>query len=379
MTAVTDPAPAPVTRRPGRGTVVWPAVAGAWLLFVLAHTYLSGRAWWWNLPDLLPPVALLVVPLLLVVVVAVAVRRRSRLVGLGLAVAALLLGWSGNGVVAATLWHRPPPAPADAVTVFAWNTWYWDELLAIGPNGERTRDPDRFYSYLHAQDADVYLLQEYLYLTPELDPLPVDGLDRLRREFPGFHVAAVGELVTVSRYPIVREHPVDLRPFLDRQWPDLPPADSRLPEYHTVKTLRTDLLVGERVLSVYNSHLHVPMVGLPARRSDTADDTLARHDLRQADYRALTADVEDNPHPVLLAGDLNTSSSMRLLRTLPDRLVDAGAALDSPYPVSWARYGLPLWRLDWLFTTDDVSVHRYLMVDPDGLSDHTGQLAVVSL
>ncbi|MER7166908.1 endonuclease/exonuclease/phosphatase family protein [Micromonospora sp. NPDC000207] len=379
MTAVTDPAPAPVTRRPGRGTVAWPVVAGAWLLFVLSHTYLSGRAWWWNLPDLLPPVALLVVPLLLVVVVAVAVRRRARLVGLGLAVAALLLGWSGNGVVAATLWHRPPPAPADAVTVFAWNTWYWDELLAIGPDGERTRDPDRFYSYLHAQDADVYLLQEYLYLTPELDPLPVDGLDRLRREFPGFHVAAVGELVTVSRYPIVREHPVDLRPFLDRRWPDLPPADSRLPEYHTVKTLRTDLLVGGRVLSVYNSHLHVPMVGLPARRSDTADDTLARHDLRQADYRALAADVEDNPHPVLLAGDLNTSSAMRLLRTIPDRLVDASPALGSPYPVSWARYGLPLWRLDWLFTTDDVTVHRYLMVDPAGLSDHTGQLAVVSL
>ncbi|KXK60080.1 hypothetical protein AWW66_20695 [Micromonospora rosaria] len=377
MTAVADPAPAPPVRRRRWGARLLLAAAGAWLIFVLAHRLLSGRAWWWNLPDLLPPLALLAVPVLLLV--AVAPLRRARLVGAALAVAALVAGWPGNGVNAAALWHRPPPAPPDAVTVFSWNTWYWDELLAIGPNGERTRDPDRFYRYLHAQDADVYLLQEYLYLTPELDPLPVDGLDRLRREFPGFHVAASGELVTVSRYPIVREHPVDLRPHLARPWPDLPPADSRLPAYHTVKTLRTDLLVGGRVLSVYNSHLHVPMVGLPARRPDTADDTLARHDQRRADYRALAADVEANPHPVLLAGDLNTSPAMRLLRTLPERLVDASPVLDSVYPVSWARYGLPLWRLDWLFTTTDVTVHRYRMVPPDGLSDHTGQLAVVSL
>lgn len=385
MTAQQSPprvAPAvPVDRPTRRRRWVTGAVlgaAGGWLGFVAAHRVLSGRAWWWNLPDLLPPLLFVAVPLLLALALPLARPRRG--VAAALLLVALTLGWSAAGLNVATVWHRPRPTPADAIRVFSWNTWYWDQLVATGPRGERISDPDRFYRFLHAQDADVYLLQEYLYIeTEDWDPIRIDDLDRLRREFPGFHVAVSGELVTVSRYPIVREQPLDLRPHLDRPWSDLPPADSALPTYHTVKTLRTDLRVADRVWSVYNAHLYVPTVGLPARSPDTAHDGLARHDLRQANYRALTADLADNPHPVLLAGDLNTSPAMRLIRTLPDRLVDATPALDGPYPTSWAFHGLPLWRLDWVFTSRDVGVHRYRMVPPDGLSDHHGQLVVVSL
>ncbi|WP_229402369.1 endonuclease/exonuclease/phosphatase family protein [Micromonospora okii] len=387
---MTTHAPAEVQRPTGRGGAHrrparrgrWVArlllgAAGAWLTFVAAHLLLSGRAWWWNL-DLVPPLLFLAVPLLLLA--AAPLARRARAVGAALAVASLALGWPCAGVNAAALWHRPAPAPPDAIRVFSWNTWYWDQLVRTGPEGEPIRDPDRFYRYLRAQQADVYLLQEQLYVTgSDWTPLPVTDPDRVRREFPGFHVAVSGELVTLSRFPIVLDRPVDLRPWLARSWPDLPPADSRLPAYHTVKTLRTDLLVGGRVVSFYNAHLQVPVVGLPARRPDTADDSLARHDLRRASYRALAADAAGNPNPIVLAGDLNTSPAMRLLRALPDRLVDAGAALRSPYPTSWAWYGLPLWRLDWVFTTSDVDVHRYRMVPPDGLSDHSGQLVVVSL
>ncbi|MEV0729306.1 endonuclease/exonuclease/phosphatase family protein [Polymorphospora sp. NPDC050346] len=377
MTAVGDVAPAPARRRrPRPGALIALGAAGGWLAFVAAHRLLSGRAWWWNLPDLLPPLLFLAVPLALAALVPLA--RPARAVCATLLATALAVGWPVAGVNPAALWHRPAPAPPDAVTVFAWNTWYWDQLLETGPSGEPIHDPDRLYRFLHAQAADVYLLHEFLYFTPEWDPVPVADVDRLRREFPGFHVAVAGELLTISRFPITLERPLDVRPWLDHEWPDLPPAGSLMPAYHTVKTLRTDLLVDGRVVSFYNSHLHVPVVGLPARSPDTADDGLARHDLRQANYRALAADVADNPHPIVFAGDLNTSPAMRLLRTLPDRLVDATAALDSLYPTSWARYGLPLWRLDWLFTSGDVDVHEYRMVPPGGLSDHSGQLAVVS-
>ncbi|SBT42649.1 endonuclease/exonuclease/phosphatase family protein [Micromonospora narathiwatensis] len=352
--------------------------SGAWLVFVAAHRGLSGRVWWWNLPDLAPPLLFLAVPVLLLAVLPLA--RPARKVGTALVVGALVLGWPCAGVNAAALWHRPPPAPPDAITIFSWNTWYWDQLVRTGPGGEPIRDPDRFYRYLRAQAADVYLLQEQLYIDGhDWSPLPVTDPDRVRREFPGFHVAVSGELVTVSRFPIVLDRPVDLRPWLARQWPDLPPADSRLPAYHTVKTLRTDLLVAGRVVSFYNAHLYVPVVGLPARGGGTGEDALARQDLREANYRAVAADVADNPHPIVLAGDLNTSPAMRLVRTLPDRLVDASGALDSLYPTSWARYGLPLWRLDWVFTSADVDVHRYRMVPQGGLSDHNGQLVVVSI
>jgi endonuclease/exonuclease/phosphatase family metal-dependent hydrolase len=363
-----------------RGWVTWVALgaAASWLVFVAAHRVLSGRVWWWNLPDLAPPPAFLAVPVLMLAVVPLA--RHARRVGAAVALAALLLGWACAGVNLATLWHEPPPAPPDAITVFSWNTWYWDELVRTGRGGEQIHDADAFYRYLHARKADVYLLQEYLYMErPDFTPLPVADPDRLRREFPGFHIAFSGELVTVSRYPIVLERPLDLRPWLDRQWPDLPPADSELPAYHTVKTLRTDLMIAGQAVSFYNAHLLVPITGLPARTGDTAWDGLARHDMRVANFRALAADVAGNPHPILLAGDLNTSPAMRLLRTLPDRLVDASPALDSLYPGSWARFGLPLWRIDWVFTTTDVKVHRYRMVPQGDESDHSGQLVVMSI
>ncbi|MFJ8581759.1 endonuclease/exonuclease/phosphatase family protein [Micromonospora sp. NPDC093277] len=352
--------------------------AGSWLGFVAAHRSLSGRVWWWNLPDLAPPLIFVAVPLLLLV--ALPLARPARRAVAALIAAALVLGWPCAGVNVAALWHRPTPAPADAITIFSWNTWYWDQLVRTGPGGEPIRDPDRFYRYLRAQAADVYLLQEQLYIDGhDWSPLPVTDPDRLRREFPGFHIAVSGELVTVSRFPIVLERPVDLRPWLTRRWPDLPPTDSLLPAYHTVKTLRTDLRVSGRVISFYNAHLYVPVVGLPTRGGGTAEDPLARHDLREANYRAVAADIADNPHPIVLAGDLNTSPSMRLLRTLPNRLVDATPALGSLYPTSWARYGLPLWRLDWVFTTRDIDVHRYRMTPQGGLSDHRGQLVVMSL
>ncbi|MFG3684798.1 endonuclease/exonuclease/phosphatase family protein [Micromonospora sp. NPDC047740] len=369
---------APGSRRRRWITWVMLGASGSWLVFVAAHRGLSGRVWWWNLPDLAPPLLFLAVPVLLLA--ALPLARPARRVGAMPAVAALVLGWPCAGVNIAALWHRPPPAPADAITVFSWNTWYWDQLVRTGPRGEPIRDPDRFYRFLRAQAADVYLLQEHLYLDgQDWSPLPVADPERVRREFPGFHVAVSGELVTLSRFPIVLDRPVDLRPWLARHWPALPPADSRLPDYHTVKTLRTDLLVFGSVVSFYNAHLYVPVVGLPTRGGGTAEDGLARQDLREANYLAVAADVADNPHPVVLAGDLNTSPAMRQLRTLPDRLVDATPALDSLYPTSWARYGLPLWRLDWVFTTADVDVHRYRMVPAGGLSDHSGQLVVVSL
>jgi endonuclease/exonuclease/phosphatase (EEP) superfamily protein YafD len=370
------------TRKPlrRRGWVTWVVLgaAGSWLAFVAAHRVLSGRVWWWNLPDLAPPPVFLAIPVLLLAVVPLA--RRARWVGATVALAAMTLGWPCAGVNLATLWYEPPPAPPDAITVFSWNTWYWDELVRTGPGDEQIHDADAFYRYLHAQKADVYLLQEYLYMErPDFTPLPVADPDRLRREFPGFHIALSGELVTVSRFPIVLERPLDLRPWLHRQWPDLPPADSQLPAYHTVKTLRTDVMIAGQVVSFYNAHLLVPITGLPARTGDTAWDSLARYDMRAANFRALAADVAGNPHSILLAGDLNTSPAMRLLRTLPDRLIDASPALDSLYPGSWARFGLWLWRIDWVFTTTDVEVHRYRMVPQGDESDHSGQLVVMSI
>jgi endonuclease/exonuclease/phosphatase (EEP) superfamily protein YafD len=330
--------------------------AAGWLLLVVAHRLLSGVWWLWLLPELIPPLAFLVVPLLLLAG-AGAVRRVRRATAL-LALAGLALGAGLSGVNPWAL-AGAEPAPPDALRVVSWNTTVWNH----------DDDPDRFYAMLTASDADVYLLQEY---KPHDDPAVRDAdLARLRAEFPGYQLAAVGELVTLSRHPIVAVTPLPVAP---------PPGADWQTEYWEVKTLRTDLRVGGRILSVYNAHILVPL-DLSSPLSTTFYD-LRREFFgrRQDQYRGLVADLAGNPGPVLLAGDLNTSPAMGDLADLTGRLRDAARAGGSAYPVSWsAASRLELWRLDWAFVSDAVRVHGYQLRDARGMSDHRLQELRISL
>ncbi|MEU3169093.1 endonuclease/exonuclease/phosphatase family protein [Streptosporangium sp. NPDC006930] len=365
----------------------WPLLSApvAWLVFVVLHRVLSGRVWWWQVPELVPPIAFAVVPVLLLAVALPARQARGWIAAVTLA--SLVLGGGGSGLNLAALWHRPPPAPPDAITVFSWNTFYWDQRPENGaamppPTGTPPRDIADFYRYLHDQKADVYLLQEYVYFGQDSKAIRVDDLARLRREFPGYHIAAASELVTVSRFPIVLESGIDLRPWLSEERDKAIPPDPGLPDFSTVKTLRTDVRVGGdgrdggKTVSLYNTHINSPVHAFP-RGPDPRRLNRTQHERRQANLRALAADVERNPHPILLAGDFNASPAMGILRLLPDRLVDATPVLGSLYPTSWDDRW-PLWRIDWAFTTPDVTVHRYELIRSGGLSDHSGQRLVVS-
>ncbi len=371
------PTAVPTRQRWGRGTrwVVWLAVA--WLVFVVLHRLLSGRVWWWALLELMPPLLFVAVPVALVALLRV--LRRGRWAVAVVAAASLALGAGLGGLNVATLWHHATSAPPDAVKVFSWNTWYWDQRASEGalgppPSGTPAEDVAAFHRFLQEQAADVYLLQEYLYLNESREPVAVDGLTALREAFPHHHLAAVGELVTLSRFPIVRQRAIDLRPYLtDGTVVD---AEPEMVRFHTVKVLRTDLRIGERVVSFYNTHIHAPLE--PALRRLTPKRLRAAHELRVAGMRALAADVESNSQPAFVAGDFNTTPAMGALRELPDRLVDATVLLDSVYPTSWERR-LPWWRIDWVFTTPEVVVHRYQMVPPGIWSDHSGQEVVMSL
>jgi endonuclease/exonuclease/phosphatase (EEP) superfamily protein YafD len=346
----------------GRLLVAGPAL---WLLFTAVHLVISGRVWWWRLFDLLPPLAFLVVPGLLALV-AVPCRRSRRPAAL-LAAGALLLGAGLAGVnLTGALGGGAGPVPPGAIRVVAWNTEYWHE--------DGRADP--FYALLRAQRADVYLLQEYLH-HPAGEPVRIDEAERLRAAFPGYHVAVAGELVTLSAHPIVGRYP------LTAPEAAAPPRDTDFPEYWRHKSLRTDLLVAGRVLSVYNVHVPTPVwVGGPSPVSAEFWDTVReQHDQRGPHLRALARDVAANDHPVLVAGDLNTTAAMGDRRRFPAGLDDAARVTRSPYPASWPAAGaLPAWwRLDWALVSSEVAVHRYEFRDPAGLSDHRLQYLAVSL
>lgn len=343
----------------GRRAPLVLGAALAWALFVVLHALFSGRFWLWLLPDLLPPVAYLAVPLVMLAAVRLAGGAR-RWCG-ALAAGALVLGAGDGGLNLAALSGGGGPVPPGALRVVSWNTEYWDQ-------GER---PERFYGYLRSLRADVYLLQEYL-SWENGGPRPAGDPAVLRREFPGFQVVARGELVTLSRLPVVAAPLVgpgrDLGPFA--AWGEV---------YEASKVLRTDLRVGGSVLSVYNVHIPAQVkagdnpftAGFYARLRD-------RDSLRRAQFLGLRADLDANRGPLLVAGDFNTTAAMGDLRALPARLSDAAGAAGSLHPASWPAGGPTLWRLDWAFTAGPV-VHRYRFLDPRGMSDHRAQELLVSV
>jgi len=115
----TDPPPAG-PRRWCLATRLLVAAAGAWLLFVVAQRLLSGRAWLWLLPDLMPPPVLAVAPVVLLAALGVAraagrpVPRRARWITAGAALAALVLGWGQSGFRLGALVRSDPPIPPTA-------------------------------------------------------------------------------------------------------------------------------------------------------------------------------------------------------------------------------------------------------------------------
>lgn len=374
----------PRRRGPWRrwGTRLLVGACLAWLVFVLAHRVLSGRVFWWGPFDLAPPLVFVAVPVVLLALVPLARRARRWLVAVP--ALALLAGASFSGLNPATLWHTPPPAPADALDVVTWNTEYWDQDLQPG----QERDTEDFYRFLRERDADVYLLHEYAHVdfTPAdifAQVQPIDHMQRLRAEFPDYDIVVEGRNITLSRYPVVGSDWLDSAPHLPPDLRDVPAPMREYPLFYQSQAMRTDIRVDGATVSFYNAHLFQPPIRMLVMQSEPGstivDDDRFNHEMRRASFEALRQDVADNPHPVVLGGDLNTSPAMGMRRMLPDGLQDHTRVLSSLYPRSWPVGNPQLWRIDWLLTTPDVTVHRYQMTDPDGLSDHRLQQAVLSL
>lgn len=334
----------------------------ALVLLVCLHLVLAGRAWPWILVDLMPPVLYVVLPVALLV--AIAIHRPGRPVAVLtalLTVGALALGVGQAGLNFPA--SADGPAPPDALHVVSWDTLDWTE----------SKEPDDFYRFVTSRNADVYLLQSYARSKPDTFRLTRDA-DRLRRAFPGYHFATAGSLLTISRFPIVAEVPLETNP--------VPPAGTGniyfLPDWK-YGALRTDLDVRGRILSVYNVFFYDRFFLHAMPMSPTFFANIHGLDTgRRQQLAHLLADVGGNRHPFVVAGNFN------LLPNTGDRgglaeLKDAGRVDDSPYPVSLTFFGLPLWRMDWTFTSRDMGVHSYDLVSPDGLSSRHLQDVVVSL
>ncbi|MGC4788145.1 endonuclease/exonuclease/phosphatase family protein [Micromonospora sp. DT178] len=381
--AATSTPPVPVSRgrrvaralRLGYGWVV--VAAGAlFLAFTVTRRAATGRWHWSILLDSAPPVLLVLTPLLLAAAAAAACGRRRHW-AVALAVAGLLPGVDQLGVYPAALLRDTRPVPAGAVHLFTWNTNYW---------GMSNKDPEAQFAFLRRQNADVYLLQEHVVWVPgsaEAGYFPVGDDDKLRAEFPGYHIARRSELVTISRFPIVAQ---PLFGPAARQ-----PAGTPFAEvFARDKVLRTDLRIGERTISVYNVHVTVPTaIDLDFLHPQVDLDEYYRRKFtwRQEEVAAVTEDVRRNPYPSIVSGDFNATSAMGTLdglRAVTRDASDEGTQVlplswrfDAPMNFSWdsplAGLPLPFWRIDWTFVRGAVDVHRYRLVSAERLSDHRPQ------
>ncbi|MFC7326630.1 endonuclease/exonuclease/phosphatase family protein [Marinactinospora rubrisoli] len=371
------PRPADGRERSGRAVRLLAALAVAWVGFTVGQRALSGH--WWPLlaVDLMPPIAFVVVPAVLAAAAAVAGARAGRsgrpgggsaVLVICLALVALAVGWPRTGLVPQALVPRDP-APGHDLRIVSWNTEWWGQY--------GTDRDDRFWAALRERDADVYLLQEYLNGVDHRQEnlRPVDELDRIRTEFPGYDVEIRGELITISRFPI--EEATAVGPGAE-----LGPEADWLDTYRAAKVLRTDINVDGQRLALYNVHIPVQIdPGWHLLTTDIPRLLQERERSRAAQFAGLEQALAADPGPAVVAGDFNSTAVMGELDSLRGSLRDAAWAGDSVYPVSWSERAalLGFWRLDWAFTTPEVDVRRYDLVPMGDLSDHRSQVIEVAL
>ena len=335
-------------------------LAIAWFAFAVAHELLTGQLWFWVLPGMSPPILFAAVPLALLAVASVA--RRIRWPVAAIAVGSFLVSLPSTGINFAALSPDPVAAPPGApVRVVQMNTDYWGQLR----EGTLTdpRDKHAMLAYLRSLDADVYLLQEHMQRDGDLAP-PVTDLSDVEALFPEYRAITAGTLLTLTRLPVLEDGVVNPRNTSDLQLPPPPYA------------LRVDVRVAGQVLSTYNVHMPIQIIIEKNWFSaDFYDEIRRRHFIRRDEFRVLTRNVTDNPRPLVIAGDLNTSPAMGDNRALLDVTTDAASAGDSLYPATWRVGGqLPrLWRNDWFLIDNDLAVERFRSLDPQGNSDHLVQ------
>ena len=315
----------------------------AWLLIAVLNALLSGRFWLWLVPYLVPPIAFLVVPLVLVVA---ALFTRPRWWITAVALAGLLAGGSQAGINLAALGTGPGPVPPGALRVITWSTGI-DEGIS---------KPDQVFQYLRSQHADIYLLGEYV-------PAKA-GPAVLHHYFPGYTIVTSGDLLTLSRLPVVA----------------VKVLTSGAAAGSSFGVIRTDVRANGRILSVYDVHMPVQIDVSSPLRAKFYRLLRARTAQRGADFSALERDVTSNKLPVLVAGDFNTTPAMGEIRGIAGVLRDAITANRSLFPASWDTYfPVTLVRLDWAFTSPGVHVYRYDFLNAQDISDHRAQRLIFTV
>lgn len=222
-------------------------------------------------------------------------------------------------------------------------------------------------SFIKEQDADIVCLQEV-----KVDSIA--SLDKILPEYPfrSYYLFQGKEYfgnVTLSKHRIVENRAVKF-------------------EGSTNLCLKSDIQIGERLLSIYNCHLEsnsISFTTLIKRLNNEnffSDEIVGMHEkLRDATLRRatqvrtlLTVESESN-QPSLVCGDLNDTplsyTYYNLSQRKKDSFVEAGSGFSSTYSKLW-----PLLRIDYILLPKEYQVDRH-EVKRIPYSDHYPVAAVI--
>lgn len=307
-----------------------------WTLFLVAWFLTGTRVWFWVLPDSAPTIILIIVPVLLFATVPFMPYARWAWSMTLVAAALACLPRTDVGLqFFPRSGCRVSESNQDPISILSWNTNFWGEGNPfVGAN-------------VAGAGADIIALQEvqkdvrnkYVTWTP--------------RDFPGSSYRTVirkGELAIATNLDVLSDNRDDtIFPYL---WADI-------------------ITPSKRVIRVINVHIPVHLsLSLHPGDENFLDFVRTRFSIRNQELANLRVIVDKSPHPVILAGDFNSTASMASFRLATNGLCDSIYASGLKNPMTWSLFGLPLWRPDYVMTSPGINVMNYEVFPMNDISDH---------
>jgi|GEM_PF-3155464 len=316
---------------------------------------IAGRLFWWNVVGSVPTVLLLVLP---IVVALLAIKEKRKLFYF-LSSFILLLGLLPRIDINLHAFSASPETDdPGAIKIMGWNTELWDQI----------DENDNIYDFIKQQNQDIYVLQEYEYITEDWEPYLIDRSKELRENFPDYQILTEDQFVVISKYPIL-----DYQLSASKQ------------------VLLVHLNVNGQPLSIVNVHLrpHVDLGNGPLSPIFW-NYVKERYQIRTQGLDEIQQFVtQETDKSLIVTGDFNTTLLMGGLETLRSELSDAvqhsreivPTTWESKdfVPSSWKENGIFWWRIDHFLYNKKVDVLSYDTRKDTKLSDHKAMLIQLKL